>query len=100
MSTHRKLARLVVVGVLELREALLGGERLGVGALGERIHADVDFAELAGAARLLLVAVAAFAVGLDRFAVGDLRLVRFDLDVVAALEPLLDEHAGAARSCR
>ena len=47
----------------------------GFGAFGERIHADVDFAELAAAAGLLLVAVAAFGVGLDRFAVGNLRLV-------------------------
>ena len=72
----------------------------GVGAFGERIHADVHFAELAGAARLLLVAVAALGVGLDRFAVRNLRLVRFDFDLVAPLEPLAEQHAGAARSCR
>ena len=72
----------------------------GLGAFGERIHADVHFAELAGAARLLLVPVAALGVGLDRFAVRNLRLVRFDLDLVAPLEPLAQQlqvqlaHAG------
>ena len=65
----------VIVRALEVREPLLGGELLGRRAFGERIHADVDFAELARAARLLLVAVAALGVGLDRFAVGNLRLL-------------------------
>ena len=83
-----------------MREALLGGEFLRLGAFGERIHADVDFAELAGAARLLLVPVAALGVGLDRFAIGNLRLLDLDLDLVAALEPLAEQqqvqlaHAG------
>ena len=68
--------------------------------LGQREHADVDFAELAAAAGLLLVAVHALGVGLDRFAVGDFRLAGFDLDLVAALEPLAEDlqvqfaHAG------
>ena len=90
----------MVVEILQLREALLAGELLGIGAFGERIDADVDLGELAAAARLLLVAVAAVGVDLHRFAVRNFRLVRFDLDVVAALELLLREHAGAARSCR
>ena len=60
----------------------------------------MDFAELAGAARLLLVPVAAVGVGLDRFAIGDFRLLTFDFDLVAALEPLAEQqqvqlaHAG------
>ena len=68
--------------------------------LRQREHADVDLAELAAAAGLLLVAVAALGVGLDRLAVGDLRLLGLDLDLVAALEPLADDlqvqlaHAG------
>ena len=67
---------------------------------GKRIHANVDFAKLAGAARLLLVPIAALGVGLDRFAIRNLRLVRFDFDLVAALEPLAKQlqvqlaHAG------
>ena len=36
--------------------------------------------------------VAAVAIGLDRFAVGNLRLFDFDLDLVAALEPFAEEH--------
>ena len=95
-----EIVLLVEVRVLEMRKAFLGGEILGLGALGERIHANVHFAELAGAARLLLVPVAAFGVGLDRFAIRDFRLVRFDLDFVAALEPLAEAVAGATRSCR
>ena len=96
----QEVALLVVVHVLELREPLLRGPGFGVGAFGERVHADVDLAELPRAARLLLVPVAALAVRLDRFAVGNLRLVRLDLDMVAPLEPLLDQrqvqlaHAG------
>ena len=40
---------------------------------------------------LLLVPVAALGVDLDRLAVGDLRLLGFDLDLVAALEPLAED---------
>ncbi len=91
---------LVVVVLLQLREVRLGGKLLDVGAARQREHADVHFAELAAAAGLLLVAVAALGVGLDRFAVGDLRLLGFDFHLVAALEPLADDrqvqlaHAG------
>ena len=50
---------------------------------GSGIQADVHFAELAAAAGLFFVAVAAFGFLLDRFAVGDFRLVRIDLHFVA-----------------
>ena len=60
----------------------------------------MHFAELAPAARLLLVPVAAFGVDLDRLAIGDFRLPGIHLDLVAAFEPLADDlqvqlaHAG------
>ena len=60
-------------------------------SLGSGIHADVDFAELAAAAGLLLVAVAPLGVGLDRLAVGDLRLLGVDFDLVAPLEPFAED---------
>ena len=56
--------------------------------VGHRKHADVHFAELAASARLLLVAIAAFGRGLNRFAIGNLGLLGVDLDLVAAFEPL------------
>ncbi len=49
---------------------------------GQRLDAQVDLAELAGAARLLLVARMAFGVGPDRLAVGDARRPRVHLDLV------------------
>ena len=60
-----------------MRETFLGGEIFRLHAFRERIHANVNFAELAGAARLLLVPVAAVGVDLDRFAIRNLRLVTF-----------------------
>ncbi len=60
----------------------------------------MDFAELAAAARLLAVPVAALGVGLNRLAIGNLRLLGFDLHLVAPFEPLADNlqvqfaHAG------
>ena len=83
-----------------MRKPLLGREILGLGALGERIHPNVHFAKLAGAARLLLVPIAAIAVRLNRFAIRNLRLVRFDFDFVAPLQPLAQAVANATRSCR
>ena len=81
----------IVVRLLHLREAILGGELLDVRARRQGEHADVDLAELAAAAGLLLVAVHALGVGLDRLAVGDLGLLGLDLHLVAALEPLAED---------
>ena len=75
-----------------MRETIFVGELLGIGSFGEGEHADVYFAKLPCPARLLLVPITAFAVGLDRFTVRNLGLVRFNLHVVAALQPLLDER--------
>ena len=67
---------------------------------GHGKHANVHFAELAAAARLLLVAIAPFGRGLNRFAIGNFRLLRFDFDLVAPLEPFAKDlqvqfaHAG------
>ena len=50
--------------------------------------------------RLLLVAIAAFGLGLDRLAIGNLRLLGVDLHLVAPLEPFAEHlqvqlaHAG------
>ena len=60
----------------------------------------MDLAELAAAAGLLLVPMLGLGLGRDRLAVGDLRLVGDDLQVEAALEPVLHHvqvqlaHAG------
>ena len=86
---------MVLVG--ELLEQLL----LAVDARAwQRVDAQVDLAELAAAAGLLLVAVVGLGLGRDRLAVGDLRLLGDDFQVEAALEPVLDHvqvqlaHAG------
>ena len=55
----------------------------------QRIDAQVDFAELAAAAGLLLVPVVGFGVGGDRLAIRDLGLVGDDFQVEASLEPVL-----------
>ncbi len=86
-----EVVRLVVVNFLHRGEAFLGCVLLDVRAGRQREHADVDLGELAASAALLLVAVAACGVCLDRFAVGDLWRLGVDLDLVAALEPLLDD---------
>ena len=52
--------------------------------------AQIDLAELPRAAGLFLVAVMAFGVGLDRFAIGDLR--RLGVDVQAAILQLLQHQ--------
>ena len=91
--------RIVMVG-LHRGEAGLDRPFLDVHVLGQGEHADVDLAELAAPAGLLLVTIAALGVDLDGFAVGDLGLVGVDLDLVAALEPLAEDlqvqlaHAG------
>ena len=82
----------VVVEFPHVREAVLGAELLDLGVFGEREHANVHFAELAAAARLLLVAIASLGLVLDRFAIGNFRLVHFDFHFVAALEPFAQNH--------
>ena len=57
----------------------------------ERLDAEVDLAELARPAGLLLVAVMALGVGGDRFAVGDLG--RLGVHVDAAVLQLLQDQA-------
>ena len=70
------------------------------GPVGQRIEANVDFAELATAAGLLLVPIAPFGVRLDCFAIRNFGLFGVDFDLVAALEPLSHDlqvqlaHAG------
>ena len=66
----------------------------------QRIDAQVDFAELAPAARLLLVAMVGLGIRGDRFAVGNLRFLGHDFQIEPALEPMLHHvemelaHAG------
>src|SRR5581483_553650 len=57
------------------------------GAAGQRLHLDDDIAELAVAARLLLVAALLSHRFADRFAVADARLVALHLDSVAPFQP-------------
>ena len=54
-------------------------------------HPQVDLAELAAAAGLLLVAVVGLGIGRDRLEVGHVRNVRVHLELVPVLEPLLDD---------
>src|SRR5205814_2355592 len=54
----------------------------------ERLDHDGAVAELAAAARLLLVAVPGARLLADRLQVGDARLVQLDLDAEAALQAL------------
>src|SRR6185503_446651 len=63
-------------------------DELEAGAARQRLDAQEDLAELAGAAGLLLVAVVALGAAGDRLAVRDLRLLGVDLDAEAALELL------------
>jgi hypothetical protein len=53
-----------------------------------RFDAQEHFAELTGAAGLFLVAVMAFGLGADGFAVGDARWAGFDVDAVAVFQAL------------
>ena len=52
---------------------------------------QVDLAELAAAAGLLLVPMVGLGLAQDRLEVGDLGHVRVHLELVAVLEPLLDD---------
>ena len=96
----QEVVGLVVVVFLQLREIRLRGVLLDVRAARQREHADVHFAELAAAARLLLVPIHAFGLGLNRLAERDLRFLGVDFQLVAAREPLADDrqvqfaHAG------
>ena len=60
-------------------------DELEAAAARHRFDAQEHFAELAGAAGLLLVAVVAFGLGADGFAIGDARRVGLHLDAVALL---------------
>ena len=88
-----------VVDALEDRRLVLAGDRAAediptelqrrlAAALGG-LDVQVDLAELAGAAGLLLVAVVPFGLDRDRFLVRDLRLLRVDGQLEAVLH-LLD----------
>ena len=96
----QKIVDRVVMEVAHRVEALLGGELFDVRAGGHGKQPDVDLAKLAAAAGLLLVSVASFGGGLDRFAIGNFGLFGVDFDLVAAFEPLADDlqvqfaHAG------
>src|SRR5213078_1560545 len=64
-------------------------------ALRQRLQHDLAVAELAAAAGLLLVAVPGAGLLADRLQVRDPRLVQFDVDAEATVEPVdrdLDVH--------
>ena len=63
-------------------------EAFGACAARQRLDAQEDFAELAGATCLLLVPMVAFGRRSDRFAVGDARRARLDLAPMQIGEPL------------
>jgi len=58
---------------------------------GERFNTEVDLAELAGTAGLLLVPVVAFRLAGDALPVGDARWMGVDFGVVAALHFFEDD---------
>ena len=70
----------------------LGAELFHVRAARQREHADMHFAELSTAARLLPVSVAAFGFDLDRFAERDLRFLGVDFQFVAAMQAFANDH--------
>ena len=70
-----------------------------VDALGAGLDRPDDAAELAGAARLLLVGVVELRLLADGLAVGDLGLPGLDLGPVFPLHPLDDRRRGGARPC-
>ena len=65
---------------------------MAAGAALQRFDAQIDLAELSGAAALLLVAVVALGRRGDRLAVGDARRPRVDLELVGLLHAL-EQHA-------
>ena len=87
----QEVVLLVVVVVLQLRKAALGGVLLDVRAARQRVHADMDLAELPAAAGLFLVPIAAFGIGLDRLAERDLGFLGFDFQFVAPLQSFADD---------
>ena len=94
-KAERALGERVLDAGLDRGDPLLGDHPAGdlvveleAVAARQRLHLDHAIAELAVAARLLLVA-AALGDGLaDRFLVADRRLARIDRHAVAPLEPL------------
>ena len=98
-APDRSAAERIFSNLLLVGELLLAiGLRLDVAR--QRIDAQMHLAELAAAAGLLLVAMVAGPVAIDRLAVGDLRLVGDDLQLEAGLEPLLNDVQVQAGSCR
>ena len=96
-EAERALAHRLADAVLDRRDPLLGDRsavdlflEVEAGAAGQRFHFDDHVAELAVAARLLLVTALLGHRFADRFAVADCRRVALHLDSVAPLQPRED----------
>src|SRR5207244_2009330 len=99
---HRLLDPLVDGGTERLRDDPADDlvDELVADVVVERLDHDVAVAELAAAARLLLVAGVGPRLAADRLEVRHARLVQLDVDAEAALEPGdgdLDVHLAHAR---
>ena len=99
---HRLLDALVDGGPEALRDDAADDlvDELVALVAGERLEHDLAVAELAAAARLLLVAALGARLLADRLEVRDARLVQVDLDAEAPPEPVdrhLDVHLARAR---